>query len=522
MGFTLHRLTSRDAREDVVAIDGAFSIDAAYRHSLEGSAEVISAARRALGPAIETVLGSALVLSFGNSVGVYPVGEFGTIVVRTRKWSERHFDEMLEDVARVSAALPFSHASGGFFPFERAATSSPDLLYHAFVYLRHALKPSRERTDVRGAFESILADPHRRAARELVEVQTEHLRVVGPQTLHSIASARGHWLRVPIERIPAALRGQIPARLPEPRTHFSVDTPENRFAKASLELCLRIVDGVKRLATDEAAFGVRLEADCISMRAALEPIARHRVWKEVGPLRVLPANSTVLQRRRGYRDLFRHYQRLVTAAEHLPLSDHATRALLESKNIATLYELWCFFRVVEELTNLLGPPSDATTTEDSPFERALSRECAVVWPCGTRALYNATFRRNEVGDPASYSVNLRPDISVALPSGDIHVLDAKFRLDRIPGGDELDARGKAKHDDICKMHAYRDALPRARSAWILYPGTSVHRYVVPGGSAVDGVGALPLRPGGDDNSRLREYLGTLIASAREPNDSSRR
>ena len=43
-------------------------------------------------------------------------------------------------------------------------------------------------------------------------------------------------------------------------------------------------------------------------------------------------------------------------------------------------------------------------------------------------------------------------------------LDAKFRLDN--KGEE-DA---AKTEDIHKMHAYRDALPKCRGSYLVYPG----------------------------------------------------
>lgn len=55
------------------------------------------------------------------------------------------------------------------------------------------------------------------------------------------------------------------------------------------------------------------------------------------------------------------------------------------------------------------------------------------------------------------------------------------------------------------MHTYRDAIVKARSAWILYPGTEFSFYSADGeqtaGTAgqlphfLDGVGAIPHRPG---------------------------
>lgn len=68
------------------------------------------------------------------------------------------------------------------------------------------------------------------------------------------------------------------------------------------------------------------------------------------------------------------------------------------------------------------------------------------------------------------------------------------------------------------MHTYRDAIPRARSVWILYPSTEF-RLFTPQGPASDspesvlqdheGVGAIPLTPR-RDAGLLREVLKRLV------------
>ena len=70
--------------------------------------------------------------------------------------------------------------------------------------------------------------------------------------------------------------------------------------------------------------------------------------------------------------------------------------------------------------------------------------------------------------------------------------------------------GSFKRADIYKMHAYRDAIPEARSVWILYPGGEFRFFGVPGSGVpagqpavsfpeelpekLKGVGAIPLVP----------------------------
>ena len=91
--------------------------------------------------------------------------------------------------------------------------------------------------------------------------------------------------------------------------------------------------------------------------------------------------------------------------------------------------------------------------------------------------------------------------------------------------------GKHKRGDLHKMHTYRDAIPCARSVWILYPGTETRFYNAAPASAnssadplphiLDGVGAVPLQPGDGQHAVLgrvfhRLLNGTWPASGEEP------
>ena len=81
-------------------------------------------------------------------------------------------------------------------------------------------------------------------------------------------------------------------------------------------------------------------------------------------------------------------------------------------------------------------------------------------------------------------------------------------------------RGTFKRGDLYKMHTYRDAIPRASSAWILYPGTEFRHFpaVSPPGALVEaaategltGVGAIPLMPGDLNEGPLGEMLRRLL------------
>lgn len=130
--------------------------------------------------------------------------------------------------------------------------------------------------------------------------------------------------------------------------------------------------------------------------------------------------------------------------------------------------------------------------ERDDFGADLPWDFAGVWK-DIRMHYNPQFRRQRALLRRSYSVGLRPDISIEVSGPDgvgLHLLDPKFRVNRPaertagiaeedreredatqePAEEGFAADGTFKVDDLFKMHAYRDAIPTARSVWILCPG----------------------------------------------------
>ncbi|MCE5192124.1 MAG: hypothetical protein LLG08_10265 [Actinomycetia bacterium] len=148
----------------------------------------------------------------------------------------------------------------------------------------------------------------------------------------------------------------------------------------------------------------------------------------------------------------------------------------------------------------------------------LAEGITVVFRGGIELHYNRSFSRAN-GKWHSYSVPLRPDI-VHKVADTLHLFDAKFRVDRWDVPTELDSealdrleaddhagvasKGWWKKADIHKMHAYKDALgsegARVATVWVLYPGTETRFYEAQDG-AMEGVGAIPLQPGGCHTTR---------------------
>jgi predicted component of viral defense system (DUF524 family) len=221
-------------------------------------------------------------------------------------------------------------------------------------------------------------------------------------------------------------------------------------------------------------------------------------------------------------------------AARVPLAADLVRDLLEAKDVALLYEVWSYFAVIESVASLIGKPASAATPRTDAMQITIPWDLTCDWPDGTRLIYNPRFSRTSK-HRHSFSVPLRPDIALYVPGGPnsgLHLFDAKFKLDNL--GDVMAAedddesskvaeaeerRGTFTRGDLYKMHAYRDAIISARSVWILYPGTETRFFSEAEGvvdhpnslpNTLEGVGAIPLIPGGDSRTALRAVLARLL------------
>ena len=485
----------------------------------------------------------ALVLNLVNSVGVLDLPGIGSVELYSGKLGEAGFEALLADLTRLATSLPFAAGDLGSSPYASGPPPRDEVLYHAFVYLRHILSngaPAEER--LIPALELIQRAPHRRWRTERRDVRIETLTRVDSRTLLDLVTRTGapvHAASLPPSAAVLAERldGRLPEEVSERRIQATIDTPENRFAKAFISHAGGIIGRVRSKAAGRRdVFGRRLLADCERMEAALRPVASHSMWDKVGTMVRIPFSSTVLQRRRGYRHVLRHYAR-IRLAPRIPLDEHEMRDLLELKNIALLYELWTFFRLAEIICNLLGPPLRSARPEaGDDFQVSLRWNRTFEWTGGTRLAYNESFSRSRPSSNHSYSVPLRPDITLRVPEGPnrgLHVLDAKFRVhtlgdagferDEDPAERASERRGDFKRGDIYKMHAYRDAIRNAHSVWILYPGSEFCFFHAsgqrpPSGSpeelpeSIRGVGAIPFVPsanGASDSDLHAEAHATL-------------
>ena len=504
--------------------DGSIRLESERRWVIEGPRRMLADIESILPNSAWTRAGrNALVLSLVNSVGILELPHVGRVELFTGKLGDSDFEALLAELTEIATTLPFAARDPGSRPWASGAAPREEVLYHAFVYLRYILSelaPVDSR--LMPALELIQRAPQRRWRTERREVALEALTRVDSRTLLDLVTradtpAPSSSLSASGAMLASRLGHQLPKTVSERRIRATIDTPENRFVKAFLGQAQGIV-GRTRMAVEggKTVFEKNLLGDCDRMEAALMPVVRHSMWKDVGTMARIPFSSTVLQRRGGYRHVFRHFAR-IRLAPRIPLDSREMRDLLELKDIATLYELWTFFRLADLLHTLIGPPVRSVRPAPSDrYQVSVSWNRTFEWASGIRLAYNRTFAPPK----GSYSVRLRPDIALHLPEGSnrgLHLMDAKFSvrtlsdagLDTKEGGglraEAEERKGIFTRASLYKMHTYRDAIPDACSVWILYPGSEFRFFDASGDrpvgqspeylpNSIRGVGAIPFAP----------------------------
>jgi len=383
-----------------------------------------------------------------------------------------------------------------------------------------------DRPGLLGQFKAVEANPHRTIQKIAINEDMSRAKGIKPIAVLDAATRAMNMAKVgpghsafnyPVARTwrNSPTTKLIPFRIIDERVEATHDNPENRLVKAFLKQSKLILDRFTELLAARNSERNVIDTSCDLMDEAeyvgneVERMLQAAFLDGVGEMSHVPSSSQILQRSEGYRDIFGHYHRLALISE-FPIDDNALRHIMEGKDIATLYEYWCFFKIVAILRERLGEPTTALATQADEFKPWLGQGISLSFKDGTRVTFNKRYGT----EGESYSVPLRPDITLET-NGKLHLFDAKFKYDRISFADgasddesaintmeqEEEVYGRFKLGDLYKMHTYRDAIKGANDVWILYPGTEFRFYEMGRGRVndieavkhFDGVGAVPVQ-----------------------------
>ena len=353
-----------------------------------------------------------------------------------------------------------------------------------------------------------------------------------------------------LKRVPTSIENELAEHRKEPAHLYRVeeqiqsnDTQENRFLKYALGQITTKYESLKKRieAIKNTSDVMKKEMD--EMLNALKHLQRNPFFRTVGSFKGLNQESLVLQKATGYSQVYRTWNLLRRAYS---LNDGMYR--LQSKDIATLYEIWCFIEVSHIVKEQLG-----IKDEDVDHRNRMEMNGIFTWELGkgehsrilfkkdgvelAELVYNPKNTDNEnenigIANVESRTVPQKPDIVLQLTKDDIqkgmkmtYLFDAKYRIE------EKTTKGvdTPPDDAINQMHRYRDAIyykeypsdalkKEVIGGYILFPGdgepadVEVAKFYKTIGEV--NIGAFPLRPKDERNRALLErFIKELIGKA---------
>ncbi len=420
----------------------------------------------------------------------------------------RFYRTLVDELVQCQLTLPFTFEAPTYHAVEE--TPEPPTL----LFLFHFLRSKRVQELLEQAVEAILSRPHRLLTAEEEFVPLHQVHEVDADVVLSILTNSQHWMEYQGAGLAVAKRldGYAPQKVWQRLTVETFDTPENRFVKWFVRELQSWVE--KLLAW--AQFPEKASHGFVELKGQLEMALHDPLFDEVREMVYFPATSQVLLKRSGYRELLELYRQYLSSKR--PAFFRDLQEAIDSRDVATLYEYWCFFELVRRLKDELrwGEPKLKLEVWGGG---ELAWDVTADFGSGRKLVYNEGFGR---GRERSYSVALRPDFVLHEGGKATVIFDAKFRFDvrSLPREQEDrydedvasgDVERVVKHADLYKMHTYRDALKTVRAAVVLFPGTegqgefydrSTSKRLTSQGvrelveEKWEGVGAISLLPGG--------------------------
>lgn len=472
-------------------------------------------------------------INYGNDIGKseitinYTVGSdlrvfrFGFDVLSTKLNYHEHWRKIIEDIENEYRMLSLDYMKRTFHGFAPDSDGeTPELIWWSIF--------AGEQERFVKALKSIIERPRH--------------RLQGIQT----------YLRADkLTKIPISIENELAEHKKEPAYLYRVeqqiqsnDTLENRFLKYALGQIATKYESLKKRIESLRGASDPFKGEMDAMLNTLKHLQKNPFFRTVGKFKGLNQESLVLQKATGYSQVYRTWSLLRRAYS---LNDGIYR--LQSKDIATLYEIWCFIEISHIVKELCGEDVDVDHRNRMELNGVFTWELGkgehsrIVFKKGeielAELIYNPkhTDKDNDnigIANVESRTVPQKPDIVLQLTKNDLHkgmkmtyLFDAKYRIE----GKTANGVDTPPDDAINQMHRYRDAIYYKNNAdrdeslkkeviggYILFPGDGekseieVSKFY----KSIDevNIGAFPLRPKDEENRELLvSFIETLLNEA---------
>lgn len=314
------------------------------------------------------------------------------------------------------------------------------------------------------AVERIKTTPHAKFVRENRVLEGAKVRKAGKENIGYLTRRPQHLVSdEQLGFIPLNDRRYYPTHALETKRQVNYDTMENRFVRWVLTRIILKLKDLKARLTEKS----RLQDPILTKRLNYMQTQLQRLLKldflNVGEMRQLSI-SLVLQMAPGYREVYRNYLMLMKG-----LSIQSDLFRLSMKDLAQLYEYWCFLKIHD----LLGRKYELLKQDIIKVNRTgifvtldKSQQARMVYRNPKNGeIFTLYYNALPKGDH-SETLGQKPDNVLTLKKNDSaaeykYVFDAKYRLNPAYEGTPYYNKYKwagPEEDDINTMHRYRDAI----------------------------------------------------------------
>jgi predicted component of viral defense system (DUF524 family) len=446
---------------------------------------------------------------------------------------------MLEEITEKCHDLLLQYSSPAFQNFEPDYFKDPQTAYQRFAFIKSVL----DSDEFNDAIHKILLSPVTRWKEEEIIKDIRSVKRFNSSITKQFASASNRF-ELPDSHSLKPLLFSVPSKIKLSNKTETVDTPENRFIKYALISFQSLCNDFAIIKSND-----RLKNEARLLVDKLEQLLNHSFFKEVSRPTLLPLNSPILQRKEGYREVFRAWLMFNLAAKLIWRGGedvyHGNK-----RDVAVLYEYWLFFKLLETIEEVFDIEPESLgelikSTDDGLGLQLRQGKCLAlkgIFESDLRKLniefsYNKTFTgENEYPAGGSWTKSMRPDYTLSIwPYGInseeaeqqeliVHMhFDSKYKIEKlieIFGNDQenLDdekkeqRKGTYKRVDLLKMHAYKDAIRRTFGSYILYPGDDPTYNPKGFHEVIPGLGAFAIRPSRTNNGtdELKQFLNEVV------------
>ena len=466
------------------------------------------------------------VINFGNDIGnsdlVVMVDGHPYLTVTIEVFPskidyQKDYQAIISEVTQEVYNLVFDFLKKTYESFDVAPTrhSSP-VEFFAII--------QRIYSDFITAADIILRAPHHILNQEAEVLPFHKIRRVNERTMR--------WMEKHPEQVRRGMEGYSAEKALAVRKDVTYNTNENRLTKLMLEQTVRRLNTFRK---QYERMGRGTDSEVLrkldAMSAGIDRRCHTGFLKEVSAGHSNIGMSLVFGMAQGYRQLYRCFLLLQRG-----LSVTGSIFHLSVKDLAVLYEYWCFIKLnslMKDRYELIS--QDIIKTDGSGLFVALrkgQRSRVRYRDPKTGEIITLSYNPKEEQTP---TVTQRPDNVLSLKKRGSsteyeYVFDAKYRINpAIPGTDyyqNISHTPGPETDDINTMHRYRDAIVYRRNAqpyerkmfgaYVLFPYANEeeyrnHRFF----KSIDevNIGGLPFLPSA--NRMVTDMLDDLIADSPE-------